>query len=151
MSLPRILGTTLGTIPPPPNFGISVSPAKPGQKVGIVACDDLQSELQAQLRSIENLEIIELPTTSENTSYAEIATTIAILDCVIATDQPIAHLAASLGQPTYILLEYAPAWIWLSDRADSAWYPTVRLFRQAQPGDWTAAIERCINVLQSAE
>ncbi len=147
ISLPRILNTTLETIPKRPDLGIAVTPPKQIQKVGVAVSEDCLAILQSQLSKRGSLEIIELPTAPENTSYAEIAATIAGLDLVIATDQPIAHLAASLGQQTYILLEYAPAWIWLSDRADSPWYPTVQLFRQTQPGDWTAAIERCINVL----
>ena len=33
-------------------------------------------------------------------------------------------------------LAVAPDWRWLLDRADSPWYPTMRLFRQKEPGNW---------------
>ncbi len=58
------------------------------------------------------------------------------LDLVIAVDTAVAHLAGGLGVPAWIALAFAPDWRWLLDRADSPWYPTLRLFRQRQPGDW---------------
>jgi hypothetical protein len=37
----------------------------------------------------------------------------------------------------WVALAYAPDWRWMLDRADTPWYPTMRLFRQARPGDWS--------------
>ena len=62
------------------------------------------------------------------------AALIAELDLVISVDTGIAHLAAALGRPTWILLPYAPDWRWQLDRTDSPWYPTARLFRQPTAG-----------------
>jgi hypothetical protein len=36
------------------------------------------------------------------------------------------------------MLACAADWRWLQDRADSPWYPTMRLFRQPGPRDWNA-------------
>jgi tetratricopeptide (TPR) repeat protein len=58
------------------------------------------------------------------------------LDLVIASDTAIAHLAGALGRPVWVALKYVPDWRWLLDRADSRWYPTMRLFRQKSQGDW---------------
>ena len=58
------------------------------------------------------------------------------LDLVICVDTSVAHLSASLNIPTWILLPYCPDWRWLMHREDSPWYPSVRLLRQTQPGDW---------------
>jgi Flp pilus assembly protein TadD len=58
------------------------------------------------------------------------------LDLVITADGPTAHLAGALGAPAWIVLSSGPDWCWLRDRDDSPWYPSVRLFRQALPGDW---------------
>jgi hypothetical protein len=58
---------------------------------------------------------------------------------VISVDTAVAHLAASLRKPTWVLIPYAPG-RWLNDRQDSPWYPSVRLFRQKSPGDWISAI-----------
>lgn len=63
------------------------------------------------------------------------------LDLVLCVDTGIAHLAAALGRPTWIMLPFAPDWRWQVDRMDSAWYPTARLFRQPSPGDWGSVLE----------
>ncbi len=78
--------------------------------------------------------------TADLRDFADTAALIANLDLVIAVDTAVAHLAAALGRPTWILLSAVPDWRWLLGRDDSPWYPTVRLFRQPAPGDWPAAV-----------
>jgi tetratricopeptide (TPR) repeat protein len=68
--------------------------------------------------------------------FAETAAAICRLDLVISVDTSVAHLAGALGRPTWLLLRYPPEWRWLLKREDSPWYPTARLFRQRQEGDW---------------
>jgi len=53
------------------------------------------------------------------------------LDLVISSDTSIVHLAGALARPTWVALKATPDWRWLLDRADSPWYPTMRLFRQS--------------------
>lgn len=67
--------------------------------------------------------------------FADTAALITRLDLVITVDTAVAHLAGALGKPVWILLHIAPDWRWLTDRTDSPWYPTARLFRVA-PGEW---------------
>jgi ADP-heptose:LPS heptosyltransferase len=59
------------------------------------------------------------------------------VDLVITSDTAIAHLAGALGRPTWVALKHVPDWRWGLDRSDSPWYPTIRLFRQATPDDWS--------------
>jgi len=66
----------------------------------------------------------------------EIAAVMANLDLVVTSDTAAAHLAGALGRPAWVALSHDPDWRWLRDRADSPWYPTMRLFRQRRPGDW---------------
>jgi hypothetical protein len=72
----------------------------------------------------------------ELTDFADTAALLASLDLVVAVDTSVAHLAAALGRPVWILLPFAPDWRWLLDRRDSPWYPSVRLFRQSAPREW---------------
>jgi tetratricopeptide (TPR) repeat protein len=68
--------------------------------------------------------------------FNEVAGLMANLDLVISSDTVTVHLAGALGRPTWVALRYRPDWRWLTDRADSPWYPTMRLFRQKRHNDW---------------
>jgi Flp pilus assembly protein TadD len=81
------------------------------------------------------------------TDYAETAALIECLDLVITVDTSIAHLAGALGKPTWVLLPHAPDWRWLLGRSDSPWYPSIRLFRQPVPGDWTSVLGQVMRAL----
>jgi Flp pilus assembly protein TadD len=82
--------------------------------------------------------------------FADTAALISGLDLVISVDTATAHLAGSLGKPVWILLPFAPDWRWLAAGENSRWYPTARLFRQAELGDWDAVIERAARELAAA-
>lgn len=69
--------------------------------------------------------------------WSEAASLINQLDLVIAVDTGVIHLAASLGVPTWVALSTQADWRWMLDRADSPWYPSVRLFRQEKAKDWS--------------
>ena len=70
------------------------------------------------------------------------------LDLMISIDSMPAHLAGALGVPTWTLLPTNADWRWLSDRTDSPWYPTMRLFRQQAPGNWGPVIEEVATELE---
>jgi Flp pilus assembly protein TadD len=85
--------------------------------------------------------------TEHLTDFAETAALICCLDLVVTVDTGVAHLAAALGRPTWILLPYAPDCRWLLDRDDSPWYPTVRLFRQSKAREYGSVMNRVRNEL----
>jgi hypothetical protein len=58
-----------------------------------------------------------------------------------------AHLAATLGRPTWVLLKKEADWRWMAGRDDSPWYPTVRLFRQPREGDWDCVVDEVARAL----
>lgn len=74
--------------------------------------------------------------------FNETAAAIMALDLVIAVDTSVGHLAGALGREVWTLLPFALDWRWLMEREDSVWYPTMRLYRQPQPGDWASVIAR---------
>jgi tetratricopeptide (TPR) repeat protein len=77
----------------------------------------------------------------ELTDFGETAALIAALDLVITVDTSVAHLAASMGKPVWLLLAFVLDWRWLRERTDTPWYPSMRLFRQPRAGDWAAVTE----------
>jgi len=70
------------------------------------------------------------------------------MDLVITVDTSVAHLSGALAKPTSLLLPHLPDWRWLTNRTDSPWYPTMRLFRQRAPGDWSAVIQEVREALR---
>ena len=74
--------------------------------------------------------------------FSDTAALCELMDLVISVDTSVAHLAGALGRPIWILLPFNPDWRWLLKRDDSPWYPTAKLYRQEQPGDWTCVCER---------
>jgi tetratricopeptide (TPR) repeat protein len=81
-------------------------------------------------------------------SFADTAALVAQLDLVISVDTSVAHLAGSLGRPVWILLPHVADWRWLTGRADSPWYPSARLFRQAETRRWEPVIDELRHALQ---
>ena len=82
-------------------------------------------------------------------AFLDAAAVIDGLDLVISCDTAIAHLAGALARPTWVAMKYVPDWRWLLDRADSPWYPTMRLFRQRKPDDWDGVFADMAEVLKS--
>jgi hypothetical protein len=76
----------------------------------------------------------------EMRDFADTAALIANLDLVISVDTSVAHLAGALGKPVWLLNRYDAEWRWLDGRTDSPWYPGMRIFGQAGPGDWQEVI-----------
>jgi Flp pilus assembly protein TadD len=74
------------------------------------------------------------------TNFAETAGLLANLDLVITIDSAVAHLAGAMEIPTWLLLSHAPDWRWFPDQNTSLWYPSIRIFRQNKPGEWTSVI-----------
>lgn len=68
--------------------------------------------------------------------FADAAATILEMDLVITMDTAVAHLAGALGKPVWNLLAYAPFWLYGPSGAGTPWHPSMRLIRQARPGDW---------------
>jgi len=70
-------------------------------------------------------------------AFIDTAAVMSNLDLIITSDTSIAHLAGALGRPTWVALQCLVDWRWLLERPDCPWYPTMRLFRQQTPGDWS--------------
>ena len=172
LSLPGVFGTTLDSIPPQLPYADSFPPAgraSAGLHVGLVWTGNANFIADAK-RSIDGARLAVLagipgvrfhslqldpatmsalpPALGVNDlmagvqDFADTASRVAGLDLVIAVDTAVAHLAATLGKPVWLLSRFHGCWRWLHNRADSPWYPSLRIFRQDRPNDWTVALSQ---------
>jgi len=187
LSLPRIFGTRLETVPRTVPY-FSVDPGRlerwgahlakfEGLKVGLGWAGSpthkndhtrsIHLSAFAPLARVKGVHLFSLqrgpqaaelasapfPITNLEEEDNDVLDTAAImlhLDLVIAVDTMMAHLAGALARPVWTLLACVPDFRWLLGREDSPWYPTMRLFRQPQPGDWPSIIERVTQELGNA-
>jgi tetratricopeptide (TPR) repeat protein len=82
-------------------------------------------------------------------AFVDTAAMMQNLDLIVTCDTSIAHLAGALGRPVWVILKDVPDWRWLLDRQDSPWYPTMRLFRQKERGDWDEVFDRVVQTVQA--
>jgi hypothetical protein len=74
-------------------------------------------------------------------AFVDTAAAMTCLDLIVTCDTSIAHLAGALAVPVWVALKSDAEWRWLTERADSPWYPTMRLFRQRRRGVWSDVFE----------
>ncbi len=99
---------------------------------------------------VQQTDLVSWPVNNPGESFESFADTAGAIDCldlVISVDTVVAHLAGAMGKPVWLLLPYAPDWKWMLNRMDSPWYPTLRLFRQGQPGEWQGVIDSVLDEL----
>jgi hypothetical protein len=92
-------------------------------------------------RNTESAGIDLVDWTEELRDFSDTAGLVANLDLVITVDTAIAHLAGAMGKPVWVLIPASPDFRWMLEREDSPWYPSMRLFRQKELGDWSPVIE----------
>jgi tetratricopeptide (TPR) repeat protein len=74
-------------------------------------------------------------------AFVDSAAVMESLDLVITSDTAIAHLAGALNRHAWVVLKRVPDWRWMLGRTDTPWYPSLRLFRQKQRGEWTGVFD----------
>jgi len=80
--------------------------------------------------------------------FLETAAIIANCDLVITSDTAVAHLAGGMGKTTWLLLKKVPEWRWGLEGDTTFWYPSMRLFRQRERGNWDEVMGRVAEELQ---
>ena len=86
---------------------------------------------------------------NETWDFLETAAIIANCDLIITSDTAIAHLAGGMGKTTWLLLQKIPEWRWGLEGESTFWYPTMRLFRQTERGNWDEVMQRVKLALQT--
>ncbi|MGB8603414.1 MAG: tetratricopeptide repeat protein [Rhizomicrobium sp.] len=83
--------------------------------------------------------------------FSDTAALVEQMDLVISVDTSVAHLAGALGKPVWLMLTAVAEWRWLVGRDDSPWYPSARLLRQENRGDWPGLIQTIADRLMQGD
>lgn len=82
--------------------------------------------------------------------FADTAALVELMDLIISVDTVLAHLGGALAKPTWTMLPFGAEYRWLTAGTTSAWYPTMRLFRQPELFGWpqvVQAIDQALSML----
>jgi len=85
---------------------------------------------------------------SNTWEFNETAAIAANCDLIITSDTSIAHLAGGMGKTTWLLLKKVPEWRWGLSGETCAWYPSMRLFRQDEHGNWGKLLEKVTDAVR---
>lgn len=110
---------------------------------------DCENEIRAIKKSID-CDIIhdsEIETSGDMDSFTA---QVAAMDLVISVSNTTVHFAGALGKPVWALVPKGPGahWYWVQDRTDSVWYPSLRIFRQPDRGQWHDPIDQVASQLE---
>ncbi|MDE1181188.1 tetratricopeptide repeat protein [Paraburkholderia sp.] len=113
------------------------------------ACFSLQKGAAGEPARLASAALKPHDFTADLHDFTDTAALIMNLDLVIAVDTGVAHLAAALGKPVWLMLPFNSDWRWLDGRSDSPWYPGMRVFRQTHLGDWTPVLADIRTILHT--
>lgn len=111
----------------------------PGMRFVSLQYTDCRAEL-AWLREAHGIEVAHWQEAIDD--YDETAALVTALDAVASVCTAVVHLAGALDRPTQVAVPWWPAWPFMLEGEELPWYPSVRLARQTQPGEWRAPVER---------
>ncbi len=109
---------------------------------------EIEQVTSNQVVKIQQLEISQIADSDKPSDFLEYAAIISNCDLVITTGSTVAHMAAGIGIPTWVLLPRVPDWRWGLEGDNTFWYPSMRLFRQRKRGNWDEVMERVSEALQ---
>ncbi|MEL6584587.1 MAG: tetratricopeptide repeat protein [Pseudomonadota bacterium] len=82
-------------------------------------------------------------------AFLDTAAVISVSDLVVTCDTSVAHLAGAMNRPAWVALPHVPDWRWMRGHESSPWYPSLRLFRQPEIGNWKSVFGEMAAALRS--
>ncbi len=99
------------------------------------------SDIPTYSHVLKNASLNLIDFSAELEDFTDTCAILSSLDLIVSIDSSVAHLAGSLGIPTYLLIPFSPDWRWLTQTTSSPWYPSIELVRQSILGEWEPALE----------
>lgn len=98
-----------------------------------------QKVRERDLDSFQSFDVFDLG--PRLTDFRETANAMANLDLMITCDTSVAHMAGTVGVPTWVLLtKFRTYWLWMLGRDTTPWYPSMKCFKQRVDGDWQSVV-----------
>jgi len=123
-----------------PDFPFDHARSIPAASLGVLAGLENISFVSLQLGRADRPAVQLTDWTADLADFAATAALIAELDLVVGVDTAVIHLAGALGKPVWLLNRFAGDWRWGAAGGGTPWYPTLRQFRQRDPGDWAPVL-----------
>ncbi len=163
MSAAYMLGFDYGTLPGKPYLRAQQRPRDDRLRIGLrwggnVNQKDIEptrklpvdqllaatAHINADLFSFQrDADLVDFPGTDlqdDLKSWEETAEWLSSMDLLVTSCTSVAHLAGALGVETWILAPIMPYYTWAMPGERTAWYESVRLFRQTACGNWGSAL-----------
>lgn len=103
-----------------------------------------EKEEVSKFRDEYSIEILDPPNLDVKNDLNGLADFIHSCDFVLTTSNTNAHIACAIGKKTYLLLPTSAGVIWYWEnfhQGKNIWYPSVEIFRQVKPYDWSEPVE----------
>jgi hypothetical protein len=110
-----------------------------GPLLDVPGCSFVSLQIGPPADQLQNFPHV-LDVSSRLRDWADTAALMMTLDLIITVDTAVAHLAGALGRPVWMLNRFDSCWRWLRGRTDTPWYPTMRIFRQPDFGNWVSVV-----------
>lgn len=81
--------------------------------------------------------------------FMDTARAIEAVRTVLCVDTSVAHLAGALGKRTLVLLNEPASARWMMGRADTPWYPAMRLYRKRRDEPWGGIVRAALEDLDA--
>jgi tetratricopeptide (TPR) repeat protein len=81
--------------------------------------------------------------------YDQTAALVCALDGVLTVCTAIVHLSGALGRPALVMAPFGADWRYGGSGERMAWYPTVRLIRQARLNEWGEVLQEAASRLRA--
>ena len=104
-----------------------------------------------EVKLLSGKEILKVPFTDITRDINSLASIIKKCDLIISIDNSTAHLSASLGHPTWVLLPYSADFRWMEEVTPAIWYQNTTLIRQEKENDWNSVVELVCNAIDNSE
>ena len=110
---------------------------------------DVEDEIR-EFKEATGIDVVQCASVDNREDLDGLAALIEVCDLVVSTSNVTIHLAGALAKETWVLVPRVVVnfW-WLSERKDSIWYPSLKVYRQNLSDEWDSVYTEIRKDLQN--